>query len=104
LPRPTFTTVKRAPLSDYRIVYFATHGLVAGDVKGVGEPSLALSMPRQPSEFDEGLVTREQGRATESQRGLGGLVRLQHDCRRQARRRSAVGIGAIILLCRRRLP
>jgi len=49
LPRPTFTTVKRAPLSDYRIVYFATHGLVAGDVKGVGEPSLALSMPRQPS-------------------------------------------------------
>jgi len=28
------TTVKRAALSDYRIVYFATHGLVAGDVKG----------------------------------------------------------------------
>src|SRR5262249_48266767 len=25
------TTVKRAPLADYRIVYFATHGLVAGD-------------------------------------------------------------------------
>jgi hypothetical protein len=31
------TTVKRARLSDYRIVYFATHGLVAGDVKGVAE-------------------------------------------------------------------
>ena len=28
------TTLKRAPLADYRIVYFATHGLVAGDVKG----------------------------------------------------------------------
>ena len=28
------TTVKQAPLSNYRIVYFATHGLVAGDVKG----------------------------------------------------------------------
>jgi CHAT domain-containing protein len=28
------TTVKRAALADYRIVYFATHGLVAGDIKG----------------------------------------------------------------------
>jgi hypothetical protein len=27
------TTVKQVALSDYRIVYFATHGLVAGDVK-----------------------------------------------------------------------
>jgi len=36
------TTVKRAPLADYGIVYFATHGLVAGDVKGLAEPSLVL--------------------------------------------------------------
>jgi CHAT domain-containing protein/tetratricopeptide (TPR) repeat protein len=50
------TTVKRAPLADYRIVYFATHGLVAGDVKGLAEPSLALSIPRQPSDFDDGLL------------------------------------------------
>jgi hypothetical protein len=28
------TTVKRAPLANYRIVYFATHGLAAGDIKG----------------------------------------------------------------------
>ena len=42
------TTLKRAPLSDYSIVYFATHGLVAGDVKGLAEPSLALSIPRNP--------------------------------------------------------
>ncbi|MGH6846305.1 MAG: tetratricopeptide repeat protein, partial [Methylocella sp.] len=33
------TTVKRAPLADYRVVYFATHGLVAGDIKGLGEPA-----------------------------------------------------------------
>jgi CHAT domain-containing protein len=51
------TTVKRAPLADYSIVYFATHGLVAGDVKGLAEPSLALSIPKQPSEFDDGLLT-----------------------------------------------
>ena len=30
----TETLVKRAPLADYSVVYFATHGLVAGDVKG----------------------------------------------------------------------
>jgi CHAT domain-containing protein/Tfp pilus assembly protein PilF len=54
------TTVKRAPLSDYRIVYFATHGLVAGDVKGVAEPSLALSIPKQPTALDDGLLTASE--------------------------------------------
>lgn len=54
------TTVKRAPLADYAIIYFATHGLVAGDVKGIAEPSLALSLPRQPSELDDGLLTASE--------------------------------------------
>jgi CHAT domain-containing protein/Tfp pilus assembly protein PilF len=53
-------TVKRAPLADYRIIYFATHGLVAGDVKGVAEPSLALSIPKQPSALDDGLLTASE--------------------------------------------
>jgi len=54
------TTVKRAPLADYSIIYFATHGLVAGDVKGLAEPSLALSTPREPSELDDGLLTSSE--------------------------------------------
>jgi CHAT domain-containing protein/Tfp pilus assembly protein PilF len=54
------TTVKRAPLADYAIIYFATHGLVAGDVKGIAEPSLALSLPKQPSELDDGLLTASE--------------------------------------------
>jgi CHAT domain-containing protein len=54
------TTVKRAPLADFGIVYFATHGLVAGDVKGVAEPSLVLSIPKVPSEFDDGLLTASE--------------------------------------------
>jgi hypothetical protein len=45
-----------ARASDYRIVYFATHGLVAGDVEGVAEPSLAPSMPSAPSDLDDGLL------------------------------------------------
>jgi CHAT domain-containing protein/Tfp pilus assembly protein PilF len=59
-PRASETNVKRAPLADYRIVYFATHGLVAGDVKGVAEPALVLSLPKQPSEFDDGLLTSSE--------------------------------------------
>jgi CHAT domain-containing protein/tetratricopeptide (TPR) repeat protein len=54
------TTVKRTPLADYRVVYFATHGLVAGDVKGLGEPALALSLPAQPTELDDGLLTASE--------------------------------------------
>jgi CHAT domain-containing protein len=54
------TTVKRAPLADYRIVYFATHGLVAGDIKGLAEPSLALSLPKVPSPLDDGLLTSSE--------------------------------------------
>jgi CHAT domain-containing protein/tetratricopeptide (TPR) repeat protein len=54
------TKVKNAHLSDYRIVYFATHGLVAGDVKGFGEPSLALTLPKRPSTLDDGLLTASE--------------------------------------------
>jgi CHAT domain-containing protein len=54
------TNVKQAPLSDYRIVYFATHALVAGDVKGLAEPSIVLSIPRQPSDLDDGLLTASE--------------------------------------------
>jgi CHAT domain-containing protein len=54
------TQVKRIPLGDYRVIYFATHGLVAGDVKGLAEPSLALTLPAQPSETDDGLLTASE--------------------------------------------
>jgi CHAT domain-containing protein len=54
------TTLKRAPLADYAIVYFATHGLVAGDVKGMAAPSLAQSIPKEPSEFDDDLLTASE--------------------------------------------
>ena len=56
----TETNVKRRPLAEYRVVYFATHGLVAGDVKGLGEPSLALTLPREPTELDDGLLTASE--------------------------------------------
>jgi len=54
------TTVKSAALANYRVVYFATHGLVAGDVQGLGEPSLALSLPKQATDQDDGLLTASE--------------------------------------------
>jgi CHAT domain-containing protein len=56
----TETTVKRTTLDQYRIVYFATHGLVGGDIKGLAEPSLALTIPEEPSDFDDGLLTASE--------------------------------------------
>jgi CHAT domain-containing protein len=56
----TEANVKRLPLADYRVLYFATHGLVAGDVEGLGEPSLALTLPNEPSELDDGLLTASE--------------------------------------------
>ncbi len=53
----TETALKQAKLSNYRIIYFATHGLVAGDVKGLAEPALVLTIPPVPTEFDDGLLT-----------------------------------------------
>ncbi len=54
------TTIKHMPLDQYRIVYFATHGLVAGDVKGLAEPSLAFTLPRKPTAEDDGLLTASE--------------------------------------------
>ena len=60
----TETAVKQAQLDQYRIVYFATHGLVAGDLelfaKSKAEPALALSMPEQPDDLDDGLLTASE--------------------------------------------
>jgi hypothetical protein len=58
--------------SHCRIVYFATHGLVAGDIKGVAEPSLALSLPKVPSVLDDGLLASAKARH--------GNVATQHVC------------------------
>ena len=54
------TDVKHERLDNYRIVYFATHALVAGEVekfaKVKAEPALVLSIPRRPSDEDDGLL------------------------------------------------
>ncbi|MFZ4807059.1 MAG: CHAT domain-containing tetratricopeptide repeat protein [Hyphomicrobiaceae bacterium] len=56
----TETEVKRRSLKDYRIVHFATHGLVAGDLSGLAEPALVLTPPAAPNELDDGLLTASE--------------------------------------------
>jgi CHAT domain-containing protein/tetratricopeptide (TPR) repeat protein len=56
----TETAVKRARLDQYKIVYFATHGLVSGELEKFSnvkaEPTLVLTIPDQPTELDDGLL------------------------------------------------
>jgi hypothetical protein len=45
----TVTNVRATPLEQYRVIEFATHGLVAGEVGGLSEPALVLSLPDEPT-------------------------------------------------------
>ena len=56
-PRPA---VKRAPLADYRVVYFATHGLVAGDIKGLARAVAGADLPERAERDDDGLLTASE--------------------------------------------
>jgi len=50
-------------LARYRIVHFATHGLLAGETESVGggdEPSLLLTPPEIASRTDDGLLTASE--------------------------------------------
>ena len=50
--------VKTANLGDYRVVYFATHGLLPQELNCWNEPSLITSKP--PSENNDGLLTASE--------------------------------------------
>lgn len=43
-------------LAGYRVVHFATHGLVAGEIAGLKEPALVLTPPQQARDGDDGLL------------------------------------------------
>ncbi|MSP75373.1 MAG: CHAT domain-containing protein [Rhodospirillaceae bacterium] len=52
--------VTHADLSKYRVVAFATHGLVAGELDGLHQPALALSAPSVTGGTGDGLLTLEK--------------------------------------------
>jgi CHAT domain-containing protein len=62
--RATETEIKalsdNGELARYRIVHFATHGALSGEISRTSEPGLLLTPPRQASERDDGYLTTSE--------------------------------------------
>ncbi|MBK6905574.1 MAG: CHAT domain-containing protein [Rhodocyclaceae bacterium] len=56
----TESTIKRLDLARYRTLAFATHGVMAGEIKGIGEPGLILTPPQQGSPEDDGYLSSSE--------------------------------------------
>jgi CHAT domain-containing protein len=56
----TETQVKRLPLDRYRILSFATHGVMAGELSEGIEPGLILTPPEAPSQLDDGYLSASE--------------------------------------------
>ncbi|MFP6773857.1 MAG: CHAT domain-containing protein, partial [Alphaproteobacteria bacterium] len=58
--KATETKLKNMALTDYKVLTFATHGLVAGGLEGLSEPALVLTPPEVGTEQDDGLLTASE--------------------------------------------
>jgi CHAT domain-containing protein len=54
------TLNRSGQLGRTQVLAFSTHGLLAGDLLGLSQPALALTVPDIPSEEDDGLLTLEE--------------------------------------------
>jgi CHAT domain-containing protein len=52
--------IKNMKLSDRRVIAFASHGLVPGDLDGLDQPAIALSSPLVTGETEDGLLTMSE--------------------------------------------
>lgn len=59
-PRANEETVRRTNLSSSRVVMFATHGLMAGDLPGLHEPALAMTAPELTGTQGDGFLTMSE--------------------------------------------
>jgi len=58
--RAAESRVKNMDLSNRKVIAFATHGLVAGDLDGLDQPALALSGPDVTNDSEDGLLTADE--------------------------------------------
>lgn len=61
----TEARVRSARLADVRVLAFATHGLVAGELTGLAEPALVFTPPPTASDDDDGLLTASEAAGLE---------------------------------------
>ena len=54
--RATETALKSMDLASSRVVAFATHGLVGGEISGLAEPALVMTPPDEATDEDDGLL------------------------------------------------
>ena len=52
--------VKTMNLADRKVIAFATHALIPGDLDGLDQPALAASSPAVTGEAGDGLITMEE--------------------------------------------
>jgi len=64
------SNLRSVSLKDYRVVAFATHGLVAGDLDGLTQPALALTPPEQSQKQSLDLFSNS------SEEGNDGLLQM----------------------------
>ena len=58
--RATEHRVRTTDLSNFKVVAFATHALVAGEFKGIAEPGLVMSPPDAGTVEDDGFLTASE--------------------------------------------
>ncbi|UZK67488.1 CHAT domain-containing protein [Sphingomonas sp. M1-B02] len=56
----TEAAVKGLDLENVSVIAFATHGLVNGEMNGLGEPALVFTPPASSSSADDGLLTASE--------------------------------------------
>jgi CHAT domain-containing protein len=59
-PQASESRVKAMDLTGKRVIAFATHALIPGDLDGLDQPALALTTPQITREKDDGLLTMEE--------------------------------------------
>jgi CHAT domain-containing protein/Tfp pilus assembly protein PilF len=55
--RASESELRQTQLDNYRVIEFATHGVLPGQLNGLTEPALVLTPPPNPTPEDDGLLT-----------------------------------------------
>jgi CHAT domain-containing protein len=58
--KATEAILKARNLAQYRVVHFATHGAIAGEIEGTAEPGLILTPPKEQTELDDGYLSASE--------------------------------------------